>query len=154
MSDLNDFIKPDTVYELNIGTSFTNPSKASFHQFKYDFTPAAIDKNKEAKINIGARNDVAIEFPHVEGSTEKSTQYIGNKQPCSNKECVLIYDTKSGKFTLERLDSNFFLKKDRQTVHRSVTPTNLTDKTLKKAKLDTSAASSSEQTTNPKKEGL
>jgi hypothetical protein len=37
-----------------------------------DFTPAAIDKNKEAKVNIGARNDVAIEFPHVEVSARKS----------------------------------------------------------------------------------
>ena len=61
MSDLSEFIKPDTPYELNIGSSFTNPSKQLD-----DFTPAAIDRNQEAKVNIGNRNDVTIEFPHIE----------------------------------------------------------------------------------------
>lgn len=144
MSDLSEFTKPDCVYELNIGKSFTNGSKVSYHQFKYDFTPAAIDKNQEAKVNIGIKNDVSIEVPHVEGASEKYTQFTGNKQPCSNKECVLIFDTKTGQFTLERLESNFFLKKDRlngsskaqQLSQRSITPTN-ENKNAKKMKSET-----------------
>lgn len=78
-------------------------------------------------------------MPHVEGSAERSTHFIGNKQPSSNKDCVLIFDPKTGKFTLERLESNFFLKKDRKSqlnqqqpsqsqqslaLTRSITPTN------------------------------
>jgi hypothetical protein len=34
MGDLNEFAKPDTVYELNIGKSFYPGNKSSFHQFK------------------------------------------------------------------------------------------------------------------------
>ena len=31
-----------------------------------DFTPASIDKNQEAKVMIGERNDVVIQVPHVD----------------------------------------------------------------------------------------
>ena len=34
--------------------------------FEDDFTPASIDKNQEAKVNIGAKNDVLIQVPHVD----------------------------------------------------------------------------------------
>ncbi|RNA01094.1 ELL-associated factor 1-like [Brachionus plicatilis] len=52
--------------------------------------------------------------------------------PASNKECVLIFDTRTGEFTLERLQSNFILKRSRLEgsskaaiiTPRSVTPTN------------------------------
>ncbi len=78
-----------------------------------DFTPAAIDKNVDARVEIGVKNDVLIEVPHIEGSSEKFTQFTGNKQPSSTKDCVLIYNTKTRKFTLERLESNFSLKRNR-----------------------------------------
>ena len=31
-----------------------------------DFTPAAIDKNQDARVEIGVKNDVLIEAPHIE----------------------------------------------------------------------------------------
>ena len=49
----------------------------------------------------------------IKGSAQKYTQFTGNMQPCSTKECVLIYDTKTNEFTLERLQTNFMLKKSR-----------------------------------------
>jgi hypothetical protein len=87
MSDLHEFVEFDKVYELNIGKSFQNGNKStSHHQFKCnysfykfkctnfkiltfqkdDFTPASIDKNQEAKVNIGANKDVVIQMPHVD----------------------------------------------------------------------------------------
>lgn len=37
MSDLASEIVEDKVYELNIGKSFQNPPKISYHQFKCKF---------------------------------------------------------------------------------------------------------------------
>jgi hypothetical protein len=49
----------------------------------------------------------------LQGAAQKYTQFTGNKAPCSNKECVLIYDTKTKEFTIERLQTNIILKKSR-----------------------------------------
>jgi len=49
----------------------------------------------------------------LKGAAQKYTQFTGNKAPCSNKECVLIYDTKTKEFTIERLQTNIILKKSR-----------------------------------------
>jgi ELL-associated factor len=65
------------------------------------------------------------------GSTQKYTQFTGNKQATSLKDCILIYDTKTKEFTLERLESNFNLKRSRLegaskaqiVAPRSITPT-------------------------------
>jgi hypothetical protein len=36
-----------------------------------DFTPASIDKNQEAKVTVGARNDVVIQVPHIDVTKKK-----------------------------------------------------------------------------------
>lgn len=89
MSELSDYAEFDKPYELNIGKSFLNGSKTSYHSFKCnftsifilkyfrfnsdyklllldDFTPASIDKNQEAKVTIGTKNEVNIQVPHVD----------------------------------------------------------------------------------------
>ena len=160
---LSDFVELDKVYELNIGRTLQNPKEAkySYNQFKYDFTPASIDRNQEAKVTIGARNDVVIQVPHIDGSAQKYTQFTGNKQPCSTKECILIYDTETNEFTLERLESNFILKRSRLEgaskaqiiTPRSVTPTN-ESQNKKKLKTDgksnPSPANMNSNKSNPK----
>ncbi|CAF0905284.1 unnamed protein product [Brachionus calyciflorus] len=153
MSDLGDHIEYEKQYELNIGKSFQSGAKSSYHHFKYDFTPASIDKNQEGKVTIGSKNDVTILVPHVEGSAQKHTQFTGNKQPASTKECVLIFDTRTGEFTLERLQSNFILKRSRLEgsskaaiiTPRSVTPTS----EVKKKKVESSQSSQNDKKLNP-----
>lgn len=140
--NLNDFIDHDQIYELNIGKSFQKGSNTSHHQFKFDFTPASIDKNQEAKVTVGTKNDIMIQVPHVDGSAQPYTQFTGNMQPCSTKECVLIYDTRTNEFTLERLQTNFMLKKSRLEgsskaqiiTPRCITPTN--ESSIKKKKTE------------------
>ena len=86
MSDLSDKIEFDKPYELNIGKTFQPGSKSSFHQIKCkffivlkayfvyyllkfyldDFTPASIDKNHEAKVSIGTKNEVQMQFPNID----------------------------------------------------------------------------------------
>ena len=97
---------------LNVNKNLTH-TRFNYIYFEDDFTPASIDKNQEGKVTIGAKNDVTILVPHVEGSAQKHTQFTGNKQPASTKECVLVFDTRTGEFTLERLQSNFILKRSR-----------------------------------------
>jgi hypothetical protein len=65
MTSLNSLIDENKEYELVIGKSFQNFSTASYHLFKYDFTPAGIDKNIDAKVEIGVKNDVLIAVSHI-----------------------------------------------------------------------------------------
>ena len=37
MAELSDFVENDKVYELNIGKTFQNGSKTSYHHFKCNF---------------------------------------------------------------------------------------------------------------------
>jgi len=37
-----------------------------FVYFQVDFTPASIDKNQEAQVTIGAKNDIIIQVPHID----------------------------------------------------------------------------------------
>lgn len=93
-SDLAEFIDYDQKYELNVGKSFQKGCPITYNQFKcnsllfvqrwvcfqfnktvlkqmltlwkVDFTPASIDKNQEAKLTIGNKNDITIQVPHIE----------------------------------------------------------------------------------------
>ncbi len=74
------------------------------------------------------------------GSAQKYTQFTGNKQPCTTKECILVYDKRTNEFTLERLQTNFILKRSRLEgsskaqiiTPRSITPTNENNSKKKK----------------------
>ena len=61
MSSISSLIEKNIEYELVIGKSFLNVSKSSYNLLKYDFTPASIDKNADARVEIGLKNDILIE---------------------------------------------------------------------------------------------
>jgi hypothetical protein len=71
-----------------------------------------VDVSKRFNFYVYWRNR-NLNFKKFQSSAQKYTQFTGNKQPCTTKECILIYDTKTNEFTLERLQSNIILKRSR-----------------------------------------
>ena len=89
----------------------------------------------------------------AKGSAQKYTQFTGNKQPCTTKECILVYDKRTNEFTLERLQTNFILKRSRLEgsskaqiiTPRSITPTN--ENNAKKKKQESTPSTTTVTTT-------
>ncbi|KAG8035703.1 hypothetical protein G9C98_001131 [Cotesia typhae] len=105
------------IRELKFGSSFNNNSgsngdKTSFHTIKYDFKPASVDVSKMATVEVGPNNMMTVTVPHLDGAGLPHTVFKGSQRPYS-KECVLIFDRKTGEITLEKLSSNIQVKKTR-----------------------------------------
>ncbi|XP_063964644.1 ELL-associated factor 2-like [Lytechinus pictus] len=98
-------------HELKLGKSFQEDNSCGFHTIRYDFKPASVDHSREAALDVGESNEVNITFPNVEN--KGSTVFGGSKKPYQ-KECVLIFDHRTGEFTLERLSCNIQVKRQRQ----------------------------------------
>lgn len=82
-----------------------------------DFKPASVDLTQQGEIVVGETNEVgetnvSIALPHQQGMKNSSVVYKGSKKP-AQKECVLIYDTETKSFTLERVSSQIQVKKTR-----------------------------------------
>ncbi|PIK47944.1 putative ELL-associated factor 2-like [Apostichopus japonicus] len=96
--------------ELKLGRSFYKNKEGAFHTIRYDFKPASIDHSKAASLDMKDGSEVNISFPNDESKGgPSSTNFKGPMKPCQ-KDCVLIYDHRSGEFTLERLTSNINVK--------------------------------------------
>lgn len=98
------------VHELKLGRSFYQNKSGAFHTIRYDFKPASIDHSKSASLEVKEGSEVNISFPNDESKGgPSSTNFKGPLKPCQ-KDCVLIYDHRSGEFTLEKLTSNINVK--------------------------------------------
>ncbi|XP_022099917.1 ELL-associated factor 2-like isoform X2 [Acanthaster planci] len=110
---------PDTAlfgteaHQLKLGRSFDRDKHRAFHTIRYDFKPKSVDHSKEAVLEVGEGNEVTITLPNVESKGTMCTKFKGSKRPLQ-KECVLIYDHRTGEFTLERLTCNVQVKKQRE----------------------------------------
>lgn len=100
-------------HELKLGKSFQEDNSCGFHTIRYDFKPASVDHSREATLDVGESNEVNITFPNIENKGPDSTVFGGSKKPYQ-KECVLIFDHRTGEFTLERLSCNIQVKRQRQ----------------------------------------
>ncbi|XP_071803143.1 uncharacterized protein [Asterias amurensis] len=100
-------------HQLKLGRSFDRDRHRAFHTVRYDFKPASIDHTKEALLEVGEGHEVNITLPNVESKGTAYTKFKGSKRPLQ-KECVLIYDHRTGEFTLERLTCNMQVKKQRE----------------------------------------
>ncbi|XP_049807452.1 ELL-associated factor 1-like isoform X1 [Schistocerca nitens] len=100
------------VMELKLGQSFTSKNSASFHTLRYDFKPASVDMTKKATVAVGENHQVTVTVPHMDGAGTPQTIFKGSHRPYK-KECVLIFDRKTGEVTLEKLTHNMQVKKTR-----------------------------------------
>lgn len=100
------------VMELKLGQSFTSNSSSSFHTLRYDFKPASVDMTKMATVAVGENHQVTVTVPHMDGAGTPQTIFKGSHRPYK-KECVLIFDRKTGEVTLEKLTHNVQVKKTR-----------------------------------------
>ncbi|PIK62237.1 putative ELL-associated factor 2-like [Apostichopus japonicus] len=108
--------------ELKLGRSFYKNKEGAFHTIRYDFKPASIDHSKAASLDMKDGSEVNISFPNDESKGgPSSTNFKGPMKPCQ-KDCVLIYDHRSGEFTLERLTSNINVKIQRLEGRRKGKP--------------------------------
>ncbi|PSN43936.1 hypothetical protein C0J52_03776 [Blattella germanica] len=109
------------VRELKLGPSFTSNRGESFHTLRYDFKPASVDDSKIATVDVGSNNQVTVTVPHLDGAGTPHTVFKGSQRPCQ-KECVLIIDRVTGEITLEKLSTNFQVKKTRLETAPKMTP--------------------------------
>uniref|UniRef100_A0A915DY40 Ell-associated factor Eaf n=1 Tax=Ditylenchus dipsaci TaxID=166011 RepID=A0A915DY40_9BILA len=113
---------PYDTYEIKIGDSFAHanqkPSKRSsnapsssaseFHTLRYDFKPQSVAGEQETYIG----GLIIVVVPNQ--NLDNLTVYKGSKNPIAgDKECLLIFDQETKQLTLERLSSNFTIKKTR-----------------------------------------
>ncbi|XP_011200936.2 ell-associated factor Eaf [Bactrocera dorsalis] len=103
----------DEVRDLKLGCTY-NPKNTTtaFHTIKYDFKPASVDKSKVALVDVGSNNQVTVTVPNLVSSGVPHTVYKGNHRKYT-KECLLIYDRKTGGITFEKLNHNIQVKKTR-----------------------------------------
>lgn len=64
-------------------------------------------------MDVESNNKVTVTAPNTEGSGASETIFKGSRKP-HQKECVLIFDHKTGEITLEKLNQNITVKRTRQ----------------------------------------
>lgn len=100
------------VRELKLGSTFSSQSTTGFHTIKYDFKPASVDLNRSASVEVGSNNQVTVTVPNLESAGVPNTVFKGNQRKYT-KECLIIFDKKTGVVTLEKLNHNIQVKKTR-----------------------------------------
>jgi len=125
-------LKEGEEIEIDLGDSFNPKSRNFFHNVRFDFKPASIDQKKMATVNV-TENQVELTFPHKDEG--KETTFKGTSKRIQ-KECVLICDNESGKWTLETIstltqarytragDSNPVGKVSPQSANNKISPQN------------------------------
>uniref|UniRef100_A0A1I8QF02 Ell-associated factor Eaf n=1 Tax=Stomoxys calcitrans TaxID=35570 RepID=A0A1I8QF02_STOCA len=112
----------DEVRELKLGCTFNSKNTTNaFHTIKYDFKPASVDKNRVAVVDVGSNNQVTVTVPNLVSSGVPHTIYKGNQKKYA-KECILIYDKRTGDITLEKLNHNIQVKKTREMTNKPSVP--------------------------------
>uniref|UniRef100_A0A1I8NB90 Ell-associated factor Eaf n=1 Tax=Musca domestica TaxID=7370 RepID=A0A1I8NB90_MUSDO len=112
----------DDVRELKLGCTFNSKNTTNaFHTIKYDFKPASVDKNRVATVDVGSNNQVTVTVPNLVSSGVPHTIYKGNQKKYT-KECILIYDKRTGDITLEKLNHNIQVKKTREMTNKPSVP--------------------------------
>ncbi|XP_075169486.1 ELL-associated factor [Haematobia irritans] len=112
----------DEVRELKLGCTFNSKNTTNaFHTIKYDFKPASVDKNRVAVVDVGSNNQVTVTVPNLVSSGVPHTIYKGNQKKYT-KECILIYDKRTGDITLEKLNHNIQVKKTREMTNKPSVP--------------------------------
>jgi len=95
-------LKEGEEIEIELGDSFNPKSKNFFHNVRFDFKPASIDQKKMATVDVTENQAVELTFPHKDEG--KETKFKGTSKKIS-KECVLICDNATGKWTLETIST-------------------------------------------------
>uniref|UniRef100_A0A914DBR3 Ell-associated factor Eaf n=1 Tax=Acrobeloides nanus TaxID=290746 RepID=A0A914DBR3_9BILA len=99
-------------YDITVGDSYKRSAdKTDYHTLKVDFKPKSVATDPETYIAINAKDDVQMVVP---GETSQWTLFQGSRKSVKNdKECLLIFDKKTGQLRLEKLTSNIQVKKIR-----------------------------------------
>ncbi|KAH9483099.1 Ell1-associated factor 1 [Psilocybe cubensis] len=78
-----------------------------FFSFKFNFKPKDVDLTQPATLDIrqGAETtQVKVEYPSTT-NPEIAHPFSGTEIPAKEVDCILMYDTETGTYTLEKMDS-------------------------------------------------
>lgn len=100
-------------YDVKLGKSFLDPNSAKYLTMRCDFMPASVDRTQPGSIKVDDSKEVVVHLPNVASVGPGSTVFRGSARPVQ-KECILIYNKRTGELTLERLAHAVQLKKTRE----------------------------------------
>ncbi|VDP74671.1 unnamed protein product [Echinostoma caproni] len=100
-------------FDVKLGKSFLEPSAATYMTIRCDFMPASVDRSKPGSIKVDDGREVVVNLPNVASVGAGSTMFRGSARPVQ-KECILIYNKRTGELTLERIAHAVQLKKTRE----------------------------------------
>ncbi|CAH8431423.1 unnamed protein product [Dicrocoelium dendriticum] len=100
-------------YDVKLGKSFLDPNSAKYLTMRCDFMPASVDRTQPGSIKVDDSKEVVVNLPNVASVGSGSTVFRGSARPVQ-KECILIYNKKTGELTLERIAHAVQLKKTRE----------------------------------------
>ncbi|THD22838.1 ELL-associated factor [Fasciola hepatica] len=100
-------------FDVKLGKSFLEPSSATYITMRCDFMPASVDRTKPGSIRVDESKEVVVNLPNVASVAAGSTVFRGSARPVQ-KECILIYNKRTGELTLERIAHSVQLKKTRE----------------------------------------
>ncbi|KAG5443089.1 chromatin modification- protein VID21 [Clonorchis sinensis] len=106
-------------FDVKLGKSFLDPDAATFMTMRCDFMPASVDRSQPGSIRVDEGKEVVVNLPNVASIGPGSTCFRGSARPVQ-KECILIYNKRTGELTLERVAHAVQLKKTRE--ERKPTP--------------------------------
>jgi len=99
----------DKPYQINIGNSIKSKN-ISYHSINYNIKPPSIDHSKQGTLHYNQEDEVYL-IEYASQQSEEILQFNGSQKE-SNKELILFYDETTHTFTLERLDSTFYVRRN------------------------------------------
>ncbi|CAL8075773.1 unnamed protein product [Calicophoron daubneyi] len=100
-------------FDVKLGKSFLDPNSATYMTMRCDFMPASVDRSQPGSIRVDNGKEVVVNLPNVASVGAGSTIFRGSARPVQ-KECILIYNKRTGELTLERIAHAVQLKKTRE----------------------------------------
>lgn len=117
MSNLWDSFSPTKQYSIKLGKSLTSKN-VSYHSFRYNIKPPSIDHSKAGTLQCMPEDDTyTVEYASQQ--TDEIHQFTGEQKE-GTKELILLFDEATNVFTLERLDSTFYLRREATTKSKRV----------------------------------
>ncbi|KAF7256491.1 hypothetical protein EG68_06848 [Paragonimus skrjabini miyazakii] len=116
-------------FDVKLGKSFMDPSSATYMTMRCDFMPASVDRTQPGTIKVDEGKELVVNLPNVASVGAGSTVFRGSARPVQ-KECMLIYNKRTGELTLERIAYAVQLKKTREEckpTHPATTTTGSAD---------------------------
>jgi len=98
----------DKPYQVNIGNSIKSKN-VSYHSIHYNIKPPSIDHNKQGTLHCNPDDELYL-IEYASQQSEEILQFSGSQKE-SNKELILFYDEITHTFTLEKLDSTFYVRR-------------------------------------------